>query len=120
MKYMIMTFGDQATMMETRSRDWIAGMIDFMTKLDEDLRASGELVYEEGLADPSQAKTVVIQDGAPVATDRPFVESNRSLAGFWVVEVNEEARAIEIASRIVAFIQAPIEVRQIMEAPPQS
>jgi hypothetical protein len=41
-----------------------------------------------------------------------------SLAGFWIVDIADESRAIEIASRIVAFIQEPVEVRQCMEAPP--
>jgi hypothetical protein len=30
-----------------------------------------------------------------------------------------EERALEIASRIVAFIESPIEVRQIADAPPE-
>ncbi len=119
MKYMIMTFGDQATMMEQRSTEWIKEMIEFMTAIDKDLRASGELIDDEGLADPTQAKTVVYKDGAPTATDGPFVEANRSLAGYWLVDVPDEGRAIEIASRIVDFIQGPIEVRQVMDAPPE-
>lgn len=117
MKYMIMMFGDQATMMETQTPEWIRSMIEFMTKVDEDLRKSGELVDGQGLADPSQAKTVRTKDGLPVATDGPFAEAKESLAGFWVVDVENEARALEIASTVVAFIHGPIEVRQVMDAP---
>jgi hypothetical protein len=40
------------------------------------------------------------------------------LAGYWVVEVSE-ARAIEIASRVVAFIEYPMEVRQVMNESPE-
>jgi len=119
MKYMIMMFGDQAGMMEARSVDWIKEMIQFMTTMGEDLKKSGELVSEEGLADPTQAKTVRIRNGAPVPTDGPFAESKESLAGYWIVDVENEARAIEIASRVVAFIEGPIEVRQVMDAPPE-
>jgi len=53
MKYMIMMFGDHSGL-EGRSRDWIMEMIKFMNTLDDDLAKSGELDYEEGLADPSQ------------------------------------------------------------------
>ena len=119
MKYMVMMFGDQASMMETRSMDWIKEMIEFMHQVDVDLRESGELVSEAGLADPSRAKTVDIRDGVPVATDGPFAESKESLAGYWVVDVESEARAIEFASHIVAFIEAPVEVRQVLDAPPE-
>jgi hypothetical protein len=117
MKWMILMFGDQATMVETRSTEWIKAMIQFMTDLDRELAGSGELLASEGLADPSQATTVQFEDGVPVPTDGPFAESKESLAGYYIVEGTEE-RAIEIASRIVAFIQGPIEVRQVMDAPP--
>jgi len=40
------------------------------------------------------------------------------IVGYWIVDVEGEARAIEIASRIVAYVKAPIEVRQVMDAPP--
>ncbi len=119
MKYMILTFGDQATMMQERTVAWVKEMIQFMQQLVGELKNSGELVYAEGLADPTQAKTVRFQGGVPVPTDGPFAESKEALAGFWVVDVESEARALEIASRIVAFIERPIEVRQIMSAPPQ-
>jgi hypothetical protein len=115
---MIMMFGDQATMMEQRTVEWIREMIQFMHRVNDDLVASGELVASEGLVDPTMAKTVNIKDGIPVATDGPFAEAKESLAGYWIVDVPSEARAIEIASRVVAFIEGPIEVRQIGEGPP--
>jgi hypothetical protein len=118
MKWMIMMFGDQATMVEARTPEWIRDMIRFMTGIDEELRDSGELVDSQGLADASQAKTVRFQGGVPVPTDGPFAESKESLAGYWIVEGTEE-RAIEIATRVVAFIEGPIEVRQVADAPPE-
>jgi hypothetical protein len=117
-KYIIMMFGDQATMMEVRTPEWIREMIGFMTNIDQELHDSGELVDSQGLADPSQAKTVRFQGGVPVPTDGPFAEAKESLAGYWIVEGSED-RALEIASRVVAFIEGPIEVRQVMDAPPE-
>jgi hypothetical protein len=117
-KYMIMMFGDQATMESMVSREWIVEMIQFMQKLDAELLASGELVVSEGLADASQAKTVRYQNGETVVTDGPFSESRESLAGFWIVDVESEARALEITSRVVAFTHGPIEVRQVPDGPP--
>ena len=86
-------------MMEVKSTEWINEMIEFMEQVNDDLTESGELVDGRGLADPSQAKTVGIQDGVPVATDGPYAEAKESLAGYWIVDVESEARAIEIASR---------------------
>jgi hypothetical protein len=119
MKYMILTFGDEATMRAQRSPEWIREMIAFMNEVIDDLNASGELVGAEGLTDPTQAKTVRYQDGATVPTDGPFAEAKESLAGFWIVDVETEDRALEIASRIVDFVEEPIEVRRIADAPPE-
>jgi hypothetical protein len=117
MKYMIMTFGDQSGL-EGKSPEWIKGMIEFMQRIDVELTESGELVFQQGLADAPQAKTVTVQEGAPVATDGPVAGSRESLAGFWIVDVESEARAIEIAARISDAADSAIEVRQCMDAPP--
>ena len=58
MKYLIAMFGDQATMVETKSTEWIKDMIRFMEELDEELAASGEKVDSVGLVDPTMATTV--------------------------------------------------------------
>jgi len=118
MKFMIMTFGSAEAGVAAMGREWMLEMVQFMEKLDEDLRKSGELVSAEGLADGSQAKTVRFENGISVATDGPFAESKESLVGYWIVDVENEDRAVEIASRIVDFVKVPIEVRRVMDAPP--
>jgi hypothetical protein len=118
MKYMIMTFGSAEAGLATMGKEWMTNMIQFMTKLDEDLKKSGELVTSDGLADGSQAKTVRFENGISVATDGPYAESKESLVGYWIVDVEDEDRAIAIASRIVDFVKVPIEVRRVMDAPP--
>jgi hypothetical protein len=117
MKYMLMTYGDQSTL-SGRSPDWIKGMIDFMKRIDVELTESGELVFQQGLADPSEAKTVKALGGDSVVTDGPLMEPQQSLAGFWIVDVESEARAIAIADRIAKAAESPIEVRKCMDAPP--
>src|SRR5919204_5758185 len=91
-KYMIMMFGDQAGMMEQRTPEWIREMIQWMRNFGQELTQSGELVTTEGLVDPTQAKTVIYDNGMPVPTDGPFAESKESLAGYWIVDVESEAR----------------------------
>ena len=120
MKYMIMMFGDQSGM-ESQTSECIQEMFQFMHKFNADIMKSGEFVDAQGLTDASQAKTVRFQNGTPVATDGPYAESKESLAGYWIVDVEDEARAIALAARVVAFIgpagAPPIEVRQVMGAP---
>jgi hypothetical protein len=93
-----------------------------MMALHEELAASGELVGAEGLTGPQAAK-IVAHDGvgAPVVTDGPFPESKEFLAGYWLVDVESEQRAIEIAARTSAApgpggkpMGKEIEVRAVM------
>jgi hypothetical protein len=89
-----------------------------MQQLDVDLTNTGELVFNAGLADGSAAKTVRLTDGLPVASDGPYAEAKESLIGYWVLDVESEARIIEIASQIVHWSQV-VEVRPLATAPPE-
>ena len=87
-------------------------------------RRLGELLDAQGLAGPDAANFVVWDGvGAPVITDGPYAESKELLAGYRLVEVETEARALEIAAQASAApspvgpIRQPIEVRQVMGAP---
>jgi hypothetical protein len=113
---MIMMFGSAGEMMETQSPEWIKEMIGFMTDFDASLRASGELVFDEGLQDASAAKVVRLTDGVPVTTDGPFAEAKESIIGFWVVDVADEARVLELAGQVVKYSQV-VEVRPVGVAP---
>ena len=114
MKYMIMMFGGIGAATRDRSAEWIAGMHELLMKLDTELKESGECMASEALADPSQAKTIRFKNGAPVPTDGPFAEVKESLAGYWIVDVDED-RALQIVSRVVAYTEYPMEVRRIMD-----
>ena len=116
MKYMIMMFGSAAEMTETQSPEWITEMIGFMRELDKELIEAGEMVFNEGLQDGDTAKIVRLVDGVPVTTDGPFAEAKESLVGFWVLDVADEARILEIAGRIVAY-SGLVEVRPVGVAP---
>jgi hypothetical protein len=113
MKYMIMLFGGLGAAVADRSPEWISGMHEMLVKLDTELRESGELVDGQKLMDPSRARTVRLVGGVPAPTDGPFAEIKESLAGYWIIDASEE-RALEVASRAVAYIEYPMEVRQVM------
>jgi hypothetical protein len=112
---MLMTYGDQSGL-EGRSTDWIKGMVGFMIQIDVELQAAGELVFQQGLADAPTAKTVRVADGVRDSAEGPV--GTPALAGFWIIDVADEARAFEIAGRISEAADAPIEVRACMDAPP--
>jgi hypothetical protein len=118
MKYMLMMFGDAATMMETRTAEWVAGMMAFMGDFNARIDKSGELVEARGLDFPGNAKTVSLVDGQVVVSDGPFAEAKESLAGYWVLDVEDEARAIELASQVVVWAER-VELREVPDGPPE-
>jgi hypothetical protein len=108
------------------SEDELKAHIGFMKRFNEELKNAGELVGAEGLAAPGQARIVKAgKGGAPEVTDGPFAESKEFLAGYWIVDVESPKRAYEIAARASAApgpggkpLNMPIEVREVMSAPP--
>ena len=95
--------GVVAAPMEEWKPEEITAHLDYYKALHKALVSSGELVQSEVLAGPDLAK-VVTSDGAtaPVVTDGPFQEFKEWLAGYQIVDVESEARAIEIAANISA------------------
>jgi hypothetical protein len=95
--------------------------IDFQMDLNAELRENGELVEAQALTAPELAKIVVSGGGAPVVTDGPFPESKELLAGWRMVDVETEERALEIAGEASEGpgpngvpLRQQIEVRQVM------
>ncbi|MFJ8622765.1 YciI family protein [Kitasatospora sp. NPDC093550] len=82
----------------------------------EELKESGELILTQALVDPSQAAVVTVRDGQPVVTDGPFLEAKEFLGGFYLVDCEDKARAIELAARIpdTRIEGLGVEVRQVM------
>ena len=128
MKYMLMMmvpYGAGARGVADWKPEEVKAMVSFMHDLNKDLAASGELVAAEGLDNPSQARIVRGgENGEPMVTDGPFAETKEFLAGFWIVDVPNDARAVEIAAKASMApgpgggpIRIPIEVRRIGEAP---
>ena len=58
--------------------------------------ARGEVVYGCALGDPA-ASVLLEYHGRPVASDGPYAETKEHLAGFFVIDVESEERAREIA-----------------------
>jgi hypothetical protein len=71
---------------------------------------------KQALADPSQAAVVSVRNGQPVVTDGPFLESKEYFGGFYLIDVENKERAIELAAQIpdAAIEGLGVEVRQVM------
>ena len=97
----------------------------FMQKFNKELQDEGVLVSTAGLAWPDQAKIVKAGPNGEPITDGVFPETKEFLAGYWIVDVENEEEAFKIAAR-ASLAPAPkgtpgtmpLEVRQVLSAPP--
>lgn len=82
----------------------------------EAVTASGEFVGTQALADPSRSSVVGLRDGATTVTDGPFAEAKEYMGGFYVLDVESEARAHELARMIpdTRFDGFAVEVRPVI------
>jgi hypothetical protein len=114
---------------DTPMEEWqpqeIEAHLEYYRALQAELVENGEVVASEILVGPDLAKIVTSDGTAPVVTDGPFQEFKEWLAGYQIVEVDSEERAIEIAGRLSAVpgpggvpTQQPIHMRQVMEKGP--
>lgn len=97
--------------------------IAFMHRFNDDLRASGEFVDAQGLS-PEGTFVRYDGEGRPPVTDGPFAETKDLIAGWWIIDVDSQERAYEIAAHGSSApgpggkpINEWIEVRQFMGAP---
>ena len=77
----------------------------------EELMASGAWVFAGGLHPAHTATTVWEQDGRPVLTDGPFIESKEQIGGITIIAVDNLDDAIGWARKQSVATGIPIEVR---------
>ena len=92
-----------------------AEMVEKMTKYNEELAKAGALISLDGLHPPVSAARVAFSNGKPKVTDGPFTESKEVLGGYWMIQVNSRAEAVEWARRVPAQDGDVVEVRQVFE-----
>src|SRR6266498_187478 len=75
-------------------------MLAAMGKYNEELAKAGVLVDLSGLHPTAEGARVKFAGGTRTVVDGPFPESKEQVAGFWIIEANSMAEAIEWAKRV--------------------
>jgi hypothetical protein len=120
MKYMLLAYTGQESWdaVDPTSPEFLA-LCAFYEELGRELTDTGEFVATEGLAHPSLSRTVRPAGGDIVATDGPFAEAKEVLVSFAILDCAGHDRAMAIAARIAAATGDAVEVRPIMDGPPE-
>src|SRR5205085_10288815 len=83
--------------------------------LEAEMKSAGAWLFGGRLHEPDTATVVRISDGEVMTTDGPFVESKEHLGGFYLIEADNLDAALDWASRVTRTINAPIEVRPLVD-----
>ena len=86
-----------------------------MAEYNQALTKAGVLLALNGLHPPSEGARVSFAGGKAKVTDGPFPEVKEVVGGYWIIQVNSQAEAIEWASRCPGSDNETIEVRRIFE-----
>ena len=102
MKFMMMMHAPRGTgdyNVATWRPEDVGAMVRYMHAFNAELKQAGEFVIAEGLAPPATARLVRGGSNGEPITDGPFAEAKEFLVGFWIVDVESEARAYELAAK---------------------
>lgn len=99
-----------ATLTDDQKNGVYEGHGDFIKRITD----TGEMVETKALAEPSETKTVRVEDGMTRIQKSAFVESEAFLCGYYVVDVATEERAVELAAMIPDAQYTAVEVRKIV------
>ena len=113
MKYLLMIYGNREKWESLPAAAWpesIARQEAFNAKY----RETGELLGAYGRADALNAKLVRRADGLPAVTDGPYLETKEYLASFWLLDCEDEQRALQIAADMPFADTDPVEVWPVL------
>ncbi|GAA1741036.1 YciI family protein [Aeromicrobium alkaliterrae] len=110
--------------MDQWTPDEITDHIQYMNDFAQRLEGTGEFVDGQALA-PDGLWVQHGGEGKPPVTDGPFAETKDLIAGWMIIDVDSQERAVELAGELSAApgaggrpIHEWLEVRPFLTAPP--
>ena len=117
-KYMLIIYGNEE-LWSSIGPDEQQQMFQAFDAFNKKFYDTGELLGAYGVADAAATKLVRVKDGQPAVTDGPYLETKEYLASWYLVDVDSEQRALEIAAELPSAVFQPTEVWPILhEAAP--
>ena len=97
MKYIVIIYGNK-DLWDSYPPDVLDGEVARVDAFNTRYRGTGELLSAYGLGDELTAKTVRVRDGVAAVTDGPYLEAKEFVASFFILDCENEDRALEIAA----------------------
>jgi len=116
MRYVCLVYGEEDRLHALAPQEMAeldAGSIAYDRQLEE----SGHLIIAQALQTVTKSKKVRRRKGKVIVTDGPFAETKEQLLGFFIIEADTLARALELAGGAPLAGFGTIEVRQVYKIP---
>ena len=114
MKFAIIIYTDRALLDALPEGQFDAKMRDCLEHADE-LRQDGHLLDSQMLQGAATAKSVRVRNGRQTIVDGPFAETKEMLAGFNLIEAEDMAEAVRIATEFPWTHTGCVEVRAVQD-----
>lgn len=113
MKYLMLVYGNQEKW-DSIPADEFPKAVAKQDAFNKRYQQTGELLSAFGLADAANSMLVRRKDGAPVVTDGPYLETKEYIASLYLLDVENEERAREIAADMPWADEEPVELWPIL------
>lgn len=114
MRYMLVIYGNDEDWTQRPAED-LEPILSEHESFSEDLRRAGKLVSSEALQPSSTVTTIRMNDGEPLLTDGPYIDSKEQIGGFYLIEAANLDEALEWGKRLSRFEENPITVWPVIE-----
>jgi hypothetical protein len=111
MRYVLLICSDKSA--PPRSAAQIDAMTQGHVRFAEDLHKAGKMVLGERLRPDSEASRLRLKAGQRQVMDGPFTETKEALGGFYLIDCDSAAEAVEWAKKIPLDEGGFVEVRPI-------
>ena len=114
MKYLLLVHHNEdrfKNMPEGTRKDMLAESIQLCHQLD----GKGQYIHASPLQPEATGSVVQVREGKGIVTDGPVMETREQLAGYFLVDVENQEEAIRIAERVPGARIGTVEVRPLVE-----
>jgi hypothetical protein len=111
MPYMLLIIEPKGQRRE-RSEAEGRALFESMLRFSDQLKSRGLLLASQSLRSDDQATRVQVRNGRASLTDGPFAEAKEIVGGYFLLDTEDRAQAVEIASACPAAAWATVEVRE--------
>lgn len=111
MKYLLLIYGAENAWTEDERQACMAESVG----LCHQLHVKGQYLSASPLHPAATATCVRVRENKRFITDGPFVETTEQLGGYYLIDVENLDRAIEVAGLIPAASKGTVEIRPVFE-----